>query len=238
MVTGGLRRAICFYYDGLNRLKGKTYQAGIADPASYACPADTGLSTITYTYDATAGQNNGLGRRTGMTDASGSASWVFASRGRIILNPEHKHAVTHLGGTAPANQNYWYDANGNAVWRIGGGLDVTLTYNRENQLTDVTGGVTESYLYDGDGKRVKGTGSGTTTTYIGDYYELQGATVKKYYNTSAGGYAGNVRVAQNNGGTLYFLLGDHLSSTNLTVTSSGARVTQLRYYASPALYRL
>jgi RHS repeat-associated protein len=48
--------------------------------------------------------------------------------------------------------------------------------------------------------------------------------VKKYY------YAGGVRVAENNGGTLYFLLSDHLGSTAVTTDASGVRVTELRYY--------
>ncbi len=30
----------------------------------------------------------------------------------------HKHAVTHVGGTAAGNQKYWYDPNGSAWRRI------------------------------------------------------------------------------------------------------------------------
>ena len=48
-------------------------------------------------------------------------------------------------------------------------------------------------------------------------------TVRKYY------YAGDVRVAMRDGGTLYWLLSDHLGSTSLTLDSSGNRVTELRY---------
>ncbi|MGB3220569.1 MAG: RHS repeat-associated core domain-containing protein, partial [Anaerolineae bacterium] len=46
----------------------------------------------------------------------------------------------------------------------------------------------------------------------------------KYY------YAGSVRVAESSGGMLYYLLTDHLGSTALTLNSSGARQTELRYY--------
>jgi RHS repeat-associated protein len=60
--------------------------------------------------------------------------------------------------------------------------------------------------------------------YVGAYYEVTGGVVKKYY------YAGGVRVAENNGGTLYFLLSDHLGSTAVTTDASGVRVTELRYY--------
>ena len=50
-------------------------------------------------------------------------------------------------------------------------------------------------------------------------------------------YAGSVRVAMRDNGTLYFLLSDHpstalrraLGSTSLTLDSSGNRITELRY---------
>ena len=79
-------------------------------------------------------------------------------------------------------------------------------------------------MYDGDGKRVKETISGVTRVFVGNYYEVDNGVVKKYY------YAGDVRVAENNGGTLYFLLTDHLGSTAITTDASGNRVTELRYY--------
>ncbi len=38
------------------------------------------------------------------------------------------------------------------------------------------GGVSASFVYDGDGKRVKATMGGTTTVYVvGDYYEQTGS---------------------------------------------------------------
>ena len=39
-----------------------------------------------------------------------------------------------------------------------------------------------------------------------------------------------MRVAENSGGTLYYLLSDHLGSTALTLDSGGNRTTELRYY--------
>ncbi|MFZ1265329.1 MAG: RHS repeat-associated core domain-containing protein, partial [Anaerolineae bacterium] len=133
--------------------------------------------------------------------------------------------------TAPGNQKYWYDANGNATRRISGSQDITLSYDAENRLTAMSGGVTSSYVYDGDGKRVKETAGGATTVYIGNTFEWTGstATMKKYY------YAGAVRVAMRTGvspGTVNYLLSDHLGSQALTLTSAGARLntnTELRY---------
>jgi RHS repeat-associated protein len=84
--------------------------------------------------------------------------------------------------------------------------------------------------YDGDGKRVKSTINGTTTTYfIGTHYEVTnpGAnqTVTKYY------YAGAQRIALRTGNTLSYLLGDHLGSTSLTTDAAGNKVSEMYYKA-------
>jgi hypothetical protein len=53
-----------------------------------------------------------------------------------------------------------------------------------------------------------------TSVYVGNYYEVAGSTVKKYY------YAGNQRVAMKSGTTLYWLLADHLGGTAITVSGT------------------
>ncbi|WP_423223229.1 RHS repeat-associated core domain-containing protein [Candidatus Amarolinea aalborgensis] len=91
----------------------------------------------------------------------------------------------------------------------------------------MSGGVTASYVYDGDGNRVKETIAGVTRVFIGNYYEVDNGVVKKYYD------AGSVLVAENSGGALYYLLTDHLGSTALTLDSAGNRLntnTEIRYY--------
>ncbi len=89
------------------------------------------------------------------------------------------------------------------------------------------------------GNRIKGTAGGVTTTYIGNYFEwtakrtrfawaigvanCHGSTMKKYY------YVGAVRIGMKAGATLSYLLGDHLGSTTITTSSSGAFSAELRY---------
>jgi len=66
------------------------------------------------------------------------------------------------------------------------------------------------------------------STYVaiaGAHYQYSGSTGTKHY------YAGNVRVAERVGGTLYWLLSDHLGSTAVTTNASGGNVAELRYYA-------
>ena len=80
--------------------------------------------------------------------------------------------MTHLGGV----QKFWYDANGNMITRITTQGTYNLTYDQENRLTGVSGAATATFVYDGDGNRVKGTVNGVTTTYIGNYLEWTGST--------------------------------------------------------------
>jgi len=110
------------------------------------------------------------------------------------------------------------------------GVIYTLTYDTENHLTGVRGGASASFVYDGDGNRVKATFGDSTTVYVGSYYEQTGAASTKYY------YAGSQRIAlrrsdyaSDNG--LFWLLTDHLGSTAITADSGGTRVAELRYKA-------
>jgi RHS repeat-associated protein len=83
-----------------------------------------------------------------------------------------------------------------------------------------------TFVYDGDGKRVKSTINGTITTYFaGAHYEVSGSTITKYY------YAGAQRIAMRTGGTLNYLVGDHLGSTSLTTNASGQDISEQRYKA-------
>ena len=73
---------------------------------------------------------------------------------------------------------------------------------------------------------------GTTTVYIGNYYDWTGSTstMKSYH------YHGSTRVAVRDGngtGTtgLSWLLADHLGSTTLTTNAIGTKTAEVRYKA-------
>jgi RHS repeat-associated protein len=116
--------------------------------------------------------------------------------------------------TALSNGNaYQYDPNGNMTQRNVAAGTYNLAYDAENHLVEVSGVVTATYVYNGDGERVlASTGITSTTAFIGNYFEwdVDSGTMKKYY------YAGAVRVAMREGtGEPKWLLGDHLGSTSV-----------------------
>ena len=106
-------------------------------------------------------------------------------------------------------------------------------------VTNTVTGLVTRFTYDGNGNRVKVTSGVTTTVYVGAHYEVQGATVTKYY------YLGGQRIAMRVQGDpdpakngIFYLHADHpslrsgqaLGSASLTTNQSGAVVAQQRYY--------
>jgi len=124
------------------------------------------------------------------------------------------HAVTAVGSTA-----YSYDANGNMISRGG----TAITWDVENRPT-VIGNAT--FVYDGDGARVKKTEGGQTTVYVNKYYEknLSTGAVTTYY------YLGDRLVALRNGSSVYYVHEDHLTGTSVVTNSSGTVAGSIRYY--------
>ncbi len=131
-----------------------------------------------------------------------------------------------------------YDKNRNQVKRTIGGSAYTLSYDAENRpsgcslrtcLSGVSGAATASFVYDGDGVRVKATAGGVTTAYVGNYFEWTGSTstMVKYY------YAGATRVAMRVGSNNpKWLLSDHLGSQSIVASYDGlTEEGELRYKA-------
>ena len=114
---------------------------------------------------------------------------------------------------------YDYDLNGNVTIRNKGlSSQQTLTWNVENQLVGVAAtGLSESYYYNEHGIRVRKVSNGATTLYPFAHYEVDNGVIVKYY------FFGGQRVAMKRGtGAITYLHQDHLSSTALSTTSSGA----------------
>jgi predicted porin len=56
-----------------------------------------------------------------------------------------------------------------------------LSYDAENRLVSVSGAVTASFVYDGDGRQVKAVVGSTTSYYVGAHYQVDNGVVTKYY---------------------------------------------------------
>jgi len=164
-----------------------------------------GYATETYGYDATTGN---LSSKAGVT---------------YTYDVNHKHAVASLSN----GNSYSYDANGNMTIRNADAKSFTFAYDAENRLVSVSGDATATFTFNGDGQRVKSVMDGETTLFAGGHYEIAnpgaGQTVTKYY------MAGVSRVALRKGGTLSYMLADHLGSTSLVTDTNGNRTSELRY---------
>jgi RHS repeat-associated protein len=125
-----------YQYDAMNRLKMKT-----ADPFFSTGPCASGLcgaAEIAYNYDD-------AGRRSSMADASGTTSYTYDARDRLLTK------TSPFAGTLV----YTYDAAGNILSLSSSnanGASMTYTYDALNRLASVAdaSGVT-SYTYDAAG---------------------------------------------------------------------------------------
>ena len=114
------------------------------------------------------------------------------------------------------------------------GAGRSLSWEAENRPISITlGGITTTFGYDGDGKRVmKAESNGsvvTTTHYIGNYFEqvlvndVVTETVKYYY-------ASGKRIAMSRNGTLSYIFTDHLGGTSVVLNPSNGITNTIAYY--------
>jgi RHS repeat-associated protein len=159
----------------------------------------SGAYSKTYAYDD-------IGNITSM----GGNSYTYGTK---------PHAVTQVGTTT-----YSYDSNGNMTARG----NQTIAWDVENRPTSVTQGESTlgTFVYDGDGKRVKKTEGGEDILYINRYYEknLTTSTVTLYY------HLGDRLVALKKGSDLRYVSRDQLTGTALTTDTSGNSVGTIKYY--------
>jgi len=169
--TDANSQTITMVYDAINRLTNKNY------------PTGSGMTNIVYTYDSTTGGNNGKGQRTGMTDASGTTTDIFDTRGRLTQETKTINSTNYPTG-------YTYDGlNRVATVTYPTGETVTNSYNGAGQPSAVSGSVVGNLV------------TGTTYNQLGDISEIDlNNGVKStygYYGTggtydTTGGYYGQL----------------------------------------------
>ncbi len=164
----------CFHYDEVNRLKGKSFHPSVSDPD--ADPGFCGRVTtynVSYSYDAGV---NMKGRRTGMSDGSGTTSWEYDVRGRMTKETK---VISGTDGGTFVTQWTAYDAMDRVRTMIyPDGEVVTQSYNARGLPTTLDGSA--SYVsgatYDDPGRLtlVQLNGNTLQTSY-GFYDWNQGA---------------------------------------------------------------
>jgi RHS repeat-associated protein len=128
------------------------------------------------------------------------------------------HAVDSIDGFS----SYTYDANGNMIMRG----SQTIGWDAENRVVSVSYNGTETtFVYDGDGSRVKKTENGETIIYINQFYEknLTTGVATTYY------YLGGQLVAMREGTDLEYIHQDHLSSTSVMTDDAGDSLGAIKY---------
>jgi RHS repeat-associated protein/uncharacterized repeat protein (TIGR01451 family) len=142
-------KAVNFYYDELNRLRGKTFNAGPVNASTYQPPADPGYAgyTIKYyfdAYDAVAG-NYGRGHRTSMVDTLGTTTWTYnklgqmTSEARQIGSATYKSCNTYDAFGRLLTQNYPSTSNCT-------GETLTHSYNASGALESVATSLGGNYI--------------------------------------------------------------------------------------------
>jgi hypothetical protein len=139
-------------------------------------------------------------------DSSGDSFWI-----QVDGNP----AQGYLWDT-PIRPSYVpqyiHDRNGArpVMETLGVGQHRVDVYLREDgarldqiALERVVSSSQTTFVYDGDGNRVKKVEAGGTTYTPGEHYEVKGGVVTRYYTL------GSQRVAMKTGNSVYWLHGDH-----------------------------
>ena len=220
-----------YTYNGLNRLTNETITKGGA-LASYAYTlgvagnrtsvAELSGRSVGSAYDA-------LYRLTNETVTGSSANFLHSYTYDAVGN-----RVSDSTGGAPLNSTYdaddrltidTFDANGNTLVQNSGTGGNTYTYDFEDHVVTVSpGGI--SYVYDGDGRRVRKTTPGGTTNYLVDdrnpsglpqvVEEISAGVVQRVY------VYGLARISERQGGVTSFYGYDGRGSVRLLTNSAGA----------------
>jgi RHS repeat-associated protein len=154
--TGAATVTLSYCYDALNRLVSKAY-------TQQSCPMASPVAT--YAYDQGASGTNPIGRRTGMTDAAGSATWMYDAMGRPSLQKRTTNNIT---------------------------MTIAYTYNLDGSIASLTypSGRTITYATGGAGRPLSAVDQDNSINYaLGASYAPHGA-LSSLLLGQAGGFSG------------------------------------------------
>ncbi|MBN1189186.1 MAG: hypothetical protein JXA46_05480 [Dehalococcoidales bacterium] len=229
--TGGSYDTTGGYYGRLWEIKTLPQAGGAAlQDVQYAWDANGNLDVRTDVLTSTVEDfsYDFLDRLTGVSD-NYTANYTYDEIGNITsmngvnytYDSTQPHAVDAVGLLG-----YVYDDNGNMTTRGTVSGNQTLTWDAENRPISVSyNGTSASFVYDGDGKRVKKVEDGVTTLYLNQYFEVNITTTIETSNY----YLGGKLIAISENDTVQYLHQDHLGSTSLMTDTSGNVTSGITY---------
>ena len=206
---------ITMAYDDINRLIGKTY-TGSGDCGS--------TPSASYTYDV---GSNGLGHRTSMSDGSGSTSYSYDTRGRLL-------SQTKIIDTETYTSSWTYNSADNPVtMTYPDGEVLTYDYDSQGNLQSIVNGDSFTYLenmlYDEAGR--------ISEMDIGADILEKNFNYYSWSNSTMGGSLANMTAAQVGGSTLQDI--DYSYDANGNITEIDSDIAgETTSYTYDALNRL
>jgi RHS repeat-associated protein len=206
-----------YTYDQLNRLTGKSYSDSyssnpatasvvyVYDGGTPSCPAPIGFS-----------DPNGIGRRTAMCDAVGSASWLRDVMGRITTENDR-----YLNPVAPFNSNVVVTING--VTMTSTNTDYSYLLNGDLFETFYPGAIPNGQFYTGE------TAAGRIGKAGDDYFHMLENATYSPDGHLAGGLVARL-AGTYNGSTISNTYNNRLQPQTLLVTNAtGGTILSLTY---------
>ena len=203
---------------GLDFTYGTTDNNGNVQTQAISAPKTAGgvaTFSLNYSYDhlnrLLSAAESGSWSQTFTYDQYGNRTSLVNTGGLPLpVTPTPNPATNRLSG-------YGYDTSGNV---INDGQGNTFTYDAENhQTSHINSSGTSNYIYDGEERRVKRVTGGVTSIYV---YDAEGRLIAEYNSPD--------QPIQGGGGTSY-LTTDHLGSTRLVTSATGAVKTRRDYLA-------
>jgi len=151
-------------------------------------------------------------------------------------DPAHPYAVTAAiemspTGTPTHVTRYSYNENGDRIAKSTAFNAWSYRYDGERRLNQIRQGnnVLATYVYDGNGGRVKKTDGAAITRYVGDLYEIRPDGTQAVHILIAGLAICDVITGGGSPKRVHYFHQDHLGSVWLVSDSSGYRIQRLEY---------
>ena len=214
--------AYAFKYDDLNRLKSADY-GNLSGSTITDQTSKFNVTGITYDKNGNILTLNRDGETASGIDKL--AYHYYSNTNKLLyVNDTGNDAVgfKELGGDN--SQEYYYDANGNMLQDRNKLISSNITYNHLNLPTALTQNSTNiSYLYDGEGNKLRHTMGTNTTDYDGQFIYENNALSQILF--------GEGRLVVSGTSAAYeFFLKDHLGNTRVTFNESATPIQTIAYY--------